>query len=225
MANQVRNIIIGAAAVYLSKKDSTDATWAGGPALPAGTANTTLVTTLDADATNWRSVGFTREGLEISYEPDFGEVEVDQLLDAAKLFKQAMRVTVNTTFAEATLENLLVAWGQQANTYVASAAAGDVTAYNSAIAVGDSVVGIASGALGDEPVERALVAVGVGPRTAAGVKRERVYHARRVLSVDSSSQAVRRNEATVFPVSFRLLPDPAAKVGAEYGIIRDRNLA
>lgn len=224
MANQVRNIIIGAAAVYLSKKDSTDPTWAGGPALPAGTALTPLATTLEADAVNWRGVGFTREGLEISYEPDYGDVEVDQLLDSAKLFKQSMRVSVNTTFAEATLENLLVAWGQQANTYVASAAAGDVTAYGSAIATGDSVVGIAGGALGDEPVERALAAVGVGPRTAAGQKRERVYHARRVLSVDSSSQAIRRNEATVFPVSFRLLPDPAAKVGAEYGIIRDRNV-
>lgn len=224
MANQVRNIIIGAAAVYLSKKDSTDPTWAGGPALPQGTASETLVTPLEGDSANWRAVGFTREGLEISYEPDFGDVEVDQMLDSAKLYKQSMKVSVNTTFAEATLENLLVAWGQQASSYVASAAAGDVTAYNSAIAVGDSVVGISSGALGDEPVERALVAVGVGPRTAGGIKRERVYHARRVLSVDSSSQALRRNEATVFPVSFRLLPDPAAKTGAEYGIIRDRNV-
>jgi hypothetical protein len=225
MANQVRNIIIGAAAVWLSAKDSTQAGWGSGPAVPAGTANTTVVPALDAATTDWRSVGFTREGLEISYEPDFGDVEVDQLLDSAKLYKQSMRVTVNTTFAEATLENLLVAWGQQGSSYVASAAAGDVTDYASAINVGDSVIGISSGALGDEPVERALVAVGVGPRTAAGVKRERVYHARRVLSVDSSSQALRRNEATVFPVSFRLLPDPAAVKGAEYGIIRDRNIA
>jgi len=35
----------------------------------------------------FRHTGFTTEGLEVSYEPDYGEVEVDQLLDSAKLFK------------------------------------------------------------------------------------------------------------------------------------------
>lgn len=209
MTYQVRNIIIGAAAIYLSAKDSTDPTWAGGPALPAGTANQTLVTPLDADTVNFRHVGFTSEGLEVSYEPDYGDVEVDQLLDSAKLFKQSMKVTVNTTFTEASLENLLVVWGQKASTLTSSGT--------------DTIVGIAAGALGDEPTERALVAVGPGPRTAAGVKRERVYHARRVLSVESSSQGLKRNEATVFPVSFRLLPDPAF-ASAEYGQIRDRTI-
>ena len=85
-------------------------------------------------------------------------------------------------------------------------------------------MGIAAGALGDEPVERSLVAVGPGPRTAANAKRERLYHARRVLSVESTSLALRRSEATVFPVSFRLLPDPNAAAGQEYGIIRDRTV-
>jgi hypothetical protein len=79
-----------------------------------------------------------------------------------------------------------------------------------------------AGALGSEPVERALVFIGNAPRAASsGKKRERVYHARRVLNVEASSHSYRRNEATVFPVSFRLLPDPAFS-GAEYGIIVDR---
>lgn len=226
MTYQVRNIIIGAAAIYLSAKDSTQAGWVAtaaaaatsskeeillgqnGPSL-AKVASGSLTVGLDADA-DFKHVGFTSEGLEISYEPDYGDVEVDQLLDSAKLFKQSMRVTVNTTFTEASLENLLVVWGQGASTLTSSGT--------------DTTLGFAAGALGDEPTERALVAVGPGPRTAAGAKRERVYHARRVLSVESSSQALRRNEATVFPVSFRLLPDPLF-VGAEYGIIRDRTVA
>jgi hypothetical protein len=226
MTYQVRNIIIGAAAIYLSAKDSTQTGWVSaagtaatatkeevlagqnGPSLPK-VASGSLVTGLDADA-DFKHVGFTSEGLEISYEPDYGDVEVDQLLDSAKLFKQSMRVTVNTTFTEASLENLLVVWGQGASTLTSSGT--------------DTTLGFAAGALGDEPTERALVAVGPGPRTAAGAKRERVYHARRVLSVESSSQALRRNEATVFPVSFRLLPDPLF-VEAEYGIIRDRTVA
>jgi hypothetical protein len=209
MAYQVRNIIIGAAALYISVKDSTDAAWNGGPALPASPgAGSSFTTALD-DSADFRHTGFTTEGLEVSYEPDYGDVEVDQLLDSAKLFKQSMRVMVNTTLAEAALENLLVAWGQQSATLTSTTSTTEL--------------GIAAGALGDEPVERALVAVGPGPKTAAGAKRERVYHARRVLSVESSAHSVRRNEATVFPVSFRLLPDPAF-AGSEYGVIRDRNI-
>lgn len=209
MAYQVRNIIIGAAALYISSADSTDAGWNGGPALPAApSSGQSFTTALDASA-NFRHTGFTTEGLEVSYEPDYGDVEVDQLLDSAKLFKQSMRVTINTSLAEASLENLLVAWGQQSATLTSTSSTTEL--------------GIAAGALGDEPVERALVAVGPGPKTAAGAKRERVYHARRVLSVESSAHSVRRNEATVFPVSFRLLPDPNF-AGQEYGVIRDRNV-
>jgi len=209
MAYQVRNIIIGAAALYISADDSTDSGWNGGPALPAApSAGQSYTTALDASA-NFRHAGFTTEGLEVSYEPDYGDVEVDQLLDSAKLFKQSMRVTINTTLAEAALENLLVAWGQQSATLTSTSSTTEL--------------GIAAGALGDEPVERALVAVGPGPKTAAGAKRERLYHARRVLSVESSAHSVRRNEATVFPVAFRLLPDPNF-AGSEYGVIRDRNV-
>jgi hypothetical protein len=200
MAYSVRNIIVGAAAVFISSGDSTEVDWDGGPALPAFT--TTAFAALNASA-DWRHQGFTSEGIEVSYEPEYGEVEVDQLLDAAKLFKQSMTVSVNTTLVEATLENLLVAWGQQ----------------------GDSLSGdtlsISAGELGDEPVERALAFVGPGPRSGTGEKRERVYHVRRALSVESSSFALRRNEATVFPVSFRLLPDPNF-TGAEYGVVIDR---
>lgn len=210
MAYQVRNIIIGAAALYISAKDSTDGSWGSGPSLPAApSSGNSFTTALDAATTDWRHTGFTTEGLEVSYEPDYGEVEVDQLLDSAKLFKQSMKVMVNTTLAESSLENLLVAWGQQSATLTSTSSTTEL--------------GIAAGALGDEPVERALVAVGPGPKTAAGAKRERVYHARRVLSVESSAHSVKRNEATVFPVSFRLLPDPNF-AGQEYGLIRDRNI-
>lgn len=208
MAYQVRNIIIGAAALYISSGDSTDASWDGGPALPAFGASGSATSALDGSA-DWRHAGFTTEGLEVSYEPDYGDVEVDQLLDSAKLFKQSMRVTINTTLAEAALENLLVAWGQQSATLTSTTSTTEL--------------GIAAGALGDEPVERALVAVGPGPKSLSGNKRERIYHARRVLSVESSAHSVRRNEATVFPVAFRLLPDPNF-VGSEYGVIRDRNV-
>lgn len=210
MAYQVRNVIIGAAALYISASDST----VGGyttPVLPASPgAGTSFATALEGATATWRHTGFTSEGLELSYEPDYGDVEVDQLLDSAKVFKTSMRVSLNTTLSEASLENLLISWGQGSATLASTTS--------------DQTLGIAAGSLGDEPVERALAAVGVAPRTAGGAKRERVYYARRVLSVESSAHALRRSEATVFPVSFRLLPDPTQPAGQEYGIIRDRNV-
>lgn len=215
MAYQVKNIIIGAAAVYLSAEDSTEWTPDGtgkvsGPDLPTVSGTASMTPALDGD-TNWRHTGFTSEGVEVSYEPDYGEVEVDQLLDSAKLFKQSMRVMVNTTFSEATLENLLIVWGQQNDTLTSGAS--------------DTTLGISAGALGDEPTERSVAFVGPAPRAATGnTKRERVYHVRRALSIESSSHSLRRNEATVFPVSFRLLPDPSFS-GQEYGVIKDRNIA
>lgn len=220
MAYKVKNIIVGAAALYVSVKDSTDATFYGSSdqvavALPTLTANTPAGPALEADTANWRHLGYTTDGVEFAYEPDFGEVEVDQSLDAVKMFKQGQTASVNTTLAEATLKNLVLAWGQ-ANSTLAAAPAPDATE--------GEELGIASGALLDEPVERSLVFVGPAPRSATNKKRERVYHVRRALNVEASSHSLSKTDATTIPVSLRLLPDPYYS-GKEYGIIRDRVIA
>lgn len=196
MAGQKQNIIIGAATVYLG---------AAGTTRPAFVSGTGYRETLDGDG-NWTDVGYTQEGLEISYEPDYGDVEVDQLLDSAKLFKQSMRVSLNTTMAEATLYNLMVSWGQQASTLTSAASS--------------ATLELDGGALGQSPVERGLIAVGNGVSKSAtdNVYNERTYHAYRVLSVESSSHALRRNENTAIPVSFRALPEDNGK----YGVVHDR---
>lgn len=209
MAYSVRNIIIGAAALYISTSDSTQVGYTA-PTIPTVSAGQTYSSQLEANAA-WRSVGYTSDGLSLSYEPSWGDVEVDQLLDSAKIFKSSMRVTLTTTLVEAALENLMVAWGQQASTLASTG--------------NDETLGIAAGALGDEPVERSLAAIGPAPRRPAdNAKRERLYHGRRVLSVENTEIALRRSEATVFPISFRLLPD-ASFPGQEYGVIRDRVLS
>lgn len=211
--NTVRNIIIGAASIYISADDSTET----GYTIPdpfsltpaSGASYAASGGVLDSSAA-WRSVGFTSDGLEVMYEPTFGEVEVDQQLDVAKLFKQSQRVMLRTTFAEATLRNLLVVFGAKDSDYAGSDAAQE------------SLL-LSVGALNEEPTERALVAVGNAPRTSdANEDRERVYYARRVLSVESSSHQLSRNESTRFPVTFRLLSDP--NYSDAYGKIVDRVL-
>jgi hypothetical protein len=218
MAYSIKNIIVGAASIYVSVKDSSDATFYGANgnvavALPTFTTNAPAGPALDAATTDWRHLGFTTDGVEFSYEPDFGEVEVDQLLDAAKMFKQGMTASVNTTLAEATLENLVLAWGQKGAS-LGVAPAPDATGQE---------LGIASGALLDEPIERSLVFVGPAPRNATNKRRERLYHVRRALNVEASSHSLSKTDSTTIPVALRLLPDPYYS-GKEYGIIRDRQV-
>lgn len=196
MAVTIRNIIVGAGNLYISAADNAKT------ALPTPAAGTSMNVALEGDAA-WRSVGATQEGVEVAYEPDYGEVEVDQLKDAAILFNQGVSIMMNTTLAEATLQNLLVAWGQPSTALTTDT--------------------LALGVPGEAPVERTAAVVGRAPATAAGARRERVYYARRVISIEGSNHTLRRTEATNFPVSFRLLPDPSY-AGSEYGTIVDRTI-
>lgn len=219
----VSNIIVGAAKVYISVKDSTQS--GGQPQnMPSFGTTGSATTYLDGQTANWRDVGYTSEGFEISYEPQYGEVEVDQLLDSARIFKTQLRVMLRTSMNEGTLENVRVAFGQgnatQLNSvYSSSSTYANASAYG-ASATGNNALGLAAGALGERPVERSLLAVGPAPAV-SGSNTERVYLARRVLSMETVSHALRRNESTVYPVTFRCLPADGY-TNAEYGEILDR---
>jgi hypothetical protein len=232
-----KNILVGASPLFLSVDDSTvagydDSMEAG--VTNAGTANnSTLVPAFESGesytdtlndltvnaaggltAAAYRNVGFTNNGLQISYQPTFDSVTVDQLLDTAKLFKSAMMVQISTEMAEGTLENILAVFGQKKNTLTSTGE--NLTAIDT--------LGLEAGALGAAPTERQLIAVGQAPTDAASAT-ERVYYARRVLSVEQSQFSLARTAATTFPVTFRLLPSgDSAHVGSEYGKIIDRVL-
>jgi hypothetical protein len=195
------NIIVGAAALFTHEDGVlTDA------GLPAYVAGTSYRETLSNDS-DFRNVGYTMNGLEIQFQPDFGEVAVDQVLDVAKLFKQGMQVNLNTTFAESTLENLLFALAGKD---------GDLSTVS-----GNPTLNLSAGDIGECPVERGLVAVGPGTGDCAiGDELERVYVAYRALSIESVTVSAKRDEATMFEVSFRLLPND----DASYGKIVDRTI-
>jgi hypothetical protein len=147
--------------------------------------------------------------LELQFQPDFGEVQVDQLLDVAKLYKQGMQVNLNTAFAEATLENLLIALA-----YSNDQKTGVKTNSNGL------ALNLSAGELGECPVERGIIAVGPGTGDCAvGSTIERVYIGYRALSIESVTVSAKRDEASMFEVSFRMLPEDAS---ASYGKIIDR---
>jgi len=207
------NIIVGAAALFTHDAGPIGYVSATGKItdaqatsdLPAMTASaTSYKETLSTDDA-FTNVGYTSNGLELAFQPDFGEVAVDQLLDVARLFKQGMTVNLNTSFAEATLENLLVA------------IAADDT--DLATDSGVSTLKMSAGDIGDVPLERGLVAVGPGSGSSAEPK-ERIYVAYRALSIENVTVSAKRDEASMFEVSFRLLPND----DASYGKIVDRSL-
>jgi hypothetical protein len=236
-----RNILVGASPLFLSVTDITSPDYV--ESAPAGVLNafaanknktvpafkaetsytdslnlvetTTAATAavspaLDTKGAFYRNVGYTNNGLQVTYNPSYGSVTVDQLLDTAKLFKESMEVMIATEMAEGTLENVLAVFGQSSATLTNSG----------------KKLGIAGGALGESPTERQLIAVGQAPTSVAESKTERVYYARRVLSVQQSQFSLARNAASTFPVTFRLLPSgDSSHAGQEYGFIVDRVLS
>ena len=206
-----KQIIVGAAALFVSNTAEFDPANTS-PALPDFVAGTSYRETLSGSAVV-RNVGYTSNGLEIQFQPDFGEVQVDQLLDVAKLYKQGMQVNLNTTFAEATLENLLFALASSEDNLAEADGVG--------VGAGSKELNLSAGDLGECPVERGLVAVGPGTGDCAlGSSIERVYVAYRALSIENVTVSAKRDEATMFEVSFRLLPND----DASYGKIVDRTI-
>jgi len=232
-----KNILVGASPLFLTVEDSTvdgyienmepgaAKSFAANKnrAVPAFSSSASYTTTLNslttptgatatagsADGAAYRNVGFTNNGLQITYNPTYGSVTVDQLLDTAKLFKESMEVMLATEMSEATLFNVLTVFGQKSSSRSGTLSATQAETLN-----------IAGGALFEAPTERQLIAVGAAP-TVASPNTERVYYARRVLSVQQSQFSLARNNPTTFPVTFRLLPDTNYS-GSEYGKIIDR---
>jgi hypothetical protein len=203
------NIIVGAAALFTYEDGIlTDADL---PDLAGVSATESARDALSNDA-SFRNVGYTMNGLELQFQPDFGEVQVDQVLDVAKLYKQGMQVNMNTAFAESTLENLL---------FAIAAPESDLTV-GTGVFAGQDVLNLSAGQLGECPVERGLVAVGPGTGDCEiGSSIERVYVAYRALSIESVTVSAKRDEATMFEVSFRLLPND----NGSYGKIVDRTIS
>ena len=232
------NIVVGAAALFVANY-GTNYDSLGTNNLPAAVIGESYKDTLSNRVTGVRNVGYTSNGLDITFTPTFGDVNVDQLLDVARLYKSGMTVTMKTSFAEATLENLLLAIAQKgAVSGSTSTLALYTDAYTNSSTITNTYTGLTaqttlstgnyidvlSGDLGDYPVERSIIAV--GPSTAVPTtgttsitdQKERIYAAYRAVSITNVTVSAKRDAASMFDVEFRLLPDN----NGAYGKIIDR---
>jgi hypothetical protein len=197
-------IIVGAAALFTADTTLTALT------VPSFVTTESYRETL-SEEDGIDNVGYTSNGIEISFQPNFGEVQVDQILDVAKLYKQGMQVTLATSFAEATLENLLF-----------SIAGNSTSLSGTKGSSAGRTLNLKSGDIGECPVERALIAVGPGTGDCVDSSMvERVYVAYRALSIENVTVSAKRDAATMFDVTFRLLPEDTS---GSYGKIIDRTI-
>jgi hypothetical protein len=187
MAVNVSNIIVGEATIKLGTN-----------------ANAVSISAMN----NFADIGATQNGLEISWEPDMVDIEIDQFGDAAKIIQSKVKVMVKTTLAEGTLTNLSTAWNYDASDIASAQDGANTATFN-------------FGAQGVIPYEKALVVTGTAPGSTAGATKTRSFYTKRAISMESSTIAMKRAEATMFTVGFRILPT-VADTGYEYGKIVDQ---
>jgi hypothetical protein len=191
MAVNVSNIVVGEATLKLG--DS---------------ANATTISAMDGFA----DLGATQNGVEISWEPDMVDIEIDQFGDAARIVQSKVKVMVKTTLAEATLNNLALAWNYDQNTGGAAIVNNNDGANTQTFKFGAQTV---------FPYEKALVITGTAPNSAAGAIKTRKFYTKRAISMEASNVTMKRAEASVFAVGFRILPK-TDDTGYEYGKIVDQ---
>lgn len=191
MSVTVSNIVVGEAVVK------------------TGASNTAMT---NANFDNLTDVGATNGGVEISWEPDMVDIEIDQYGDAAKVIQSKVKVMVKTTLAEATLNNLATAWS-----YDNATGGADIISNND----GSNTRTLLFGTQSVYPFEYALQIVGNAPGSTASVTKTRKFNTKRAVSFTSSMLSMKRAEATMFEVSFRILP-VTGDAGYEYGKIIDQ---
>jgi hypothetical protein len=126
----------------------------------------------------WKDAGATKDGVNLTIEQEYVELEVDQLADipGQRLVKRT--ITIETNLAENTLENLKNALNGGTTT---------ATSYTPG-------TGALSGA---EPTYSALVIDGVGPSG----KNRRIF-VRKVLSTDNVEFSYAKGDQSVYAVTF-----------------------
>jgi hypothetical protein len=166
------NLIAGPAVLYSGSFGATEPTDAQ--------INTTPV------ASTWTDHGGTQDGVEMTIDRDFLEMEVDQLVDmpGRRLTKRDFQVKTN--MAEPTLANWSVA--MNGGTITASAA---FQTYDP-----DDTVAAT------QPPYRAVMLDGYAPQTAAAATMRRRFIIRKALSIESIESSYKKDEMTLVPVTF-----------------------
>lgn len=168
MAGTTTNLIQGAGILYTGAFGATE---------PADTSVGTAPASGD-----WTDVGFTKDGVSLSYSPTFSELEVDQIMDVVERRITRREFRVSTNMAEVTLDNLNLAL----NGSVSSTGVGYESFEPEAAADATS------------PTYVALIFDGLAP----GTDKMRRFIVRKALNVSDVEVVYQKDEQTVLAVEF-----------------------
>jgi len=141
-------------------------------------------------------VGYTQNGVTLEMNADIEVVEsVSSEATAVKAIKRNEKFFVVTNLAEATLENLKIAWG------IDTAIAANTLHFG-----GDSTV-----------PEHTLVVTG----EASGSKTTRTVTFYKAISIEYSGTTYKKDDIVYIPVRFRILLDKSKDAGKQLGSIVD----
>lgn len=143
------------------------------------------------------NVGATFDGINIEKTMEHFFHEVDQFLDAVGATPTNMQLVVTTNLVEMTLSNIKLIWNER------NVPAGGVLR------------------IGIDPDPKEHVIRFEGRKPGPGAIGSRQYEMFRAFSVDASEQALKKDDKTMLPTTFRCLPDVCQAVGEEYGTITD----
>ncbi len=158
-------------------------------------------------------VGATQDGVEISWEPNMVDIEIDQYGDAARVVQSMAKVYVRTTLAEGTLRNLALSWGYKTS--------GATSTQPGVQNVSGGTQTFNFGTHGVYPEEHVITFTGNAPGSTATVTKTRTYTNYRAIQYTTSAHSLQRADNVKLPCEFRILPD-ATLTGREYGTIVDQ---
>ena len=168
MAVTVSNLILGPGTLYRGLFGATEPTESGINTTPAASA--------------WTDLGGTTDGVTLTINQEYTELEVDQIVDIPGRRLTKRELTISTNLAEATLANLALTMNNLSSVTTGSSASTLTPAFDTSAT---------------QPTYFALIFDGFAPDG----KRRRVI-ARRVLSVDNTEFAYKKDEQSVFTVTF-----------------------
>lgn len=178
MAANVVNLVQGPATVYIGDFEADEPLNGEVNNAPAASA--------------WTDLGGTTDGCELSINQEYKELEVDQVVDipGRRLVKRDM--SVKTNLAEPTLQNLLYALNDANGGALGASGVGYAGTYEPAFT--DSAT---------QPTYRALILHGWAPgEGAGGQSKRRMVILRKVLSSDNVEFAYKKEDQTVFSVTW-----------------------
>lgn len=155
------NLIQGPATLYIA---------------PFGTAEPATVATVPA--AGWVDVGGTKDGVELGVADSYSALTVDQVIYDIESRRTERQVTIKTSMAEATLDNLAIAIANTAPTASVLTADDGLTAF--------------------APAYRAALIDGIAP---GGFRRRIIV--RKVLSTDNVAMAYKKDGQTLIPVTLK----------------------